>query len=185
MGTGGACFRRPVDRDLEVDTVYLGAWRTETLRAAGGFDESLPRNQDDELAARLRARAGASSSARSPLDLRRAGAARGADRAVLPLRTREAPRARSQRGLATRAPPRAAAVHAGDDRAPRGPRARRDAAGGLFALGGLLALHALATLALTPGPLADRARAVPLALGLHLGYGLGFLSGLLPRRTTA
>jgi hypothetical protein len=36
-----------------VDTVYLGAWPRERLLQAGGFDEALVRNQDDELALRI------------------------------------------------------------------------------------------------------------------------------------
>ena len=41
----------------EVDTVYLGCWRRETLQRIGLFDEDLVRNQDDELNLRI-ARAG-------------------------------------------------------------------------------------------------------------------------------
>jgi len=36
-----------------VDTVHLGCWRREVLEQAGCFDESLVRNQDDELNLRL------------------------------------------------------------------------------------------------------------------------------------
>ncbi len=32
---------------------YLGAWRRTTLEAVGGFDERLPRNQDNDLAERI------------------------------------------------------------------------------------------------------------------------------------
>ena len=39
---------------VEVDTVYCGAFRPEAFRTAGLFDESLVRNQDDELSLRLR-----------------------------------------------------------------------------------------------------------------------------------
>ncbi len=35
---------------------YLGAWRRETLDAVDGFDERLPRNQDNDLAERIEAR---------------------------------------------------------------------------------------------------------------------------------
>lgn len=52
FGAGGAASRR-LDHSGEVDTVYLGAWRRETLRRLGGFDEALVRNQDDELALRI------------------------------------------------------------------------------------------------------------------------------------
>jgi succinoglycan biosynthesis protein ExoA len=41
-----------------VDTVYLGAFRRDAVEAAGGFDESLLRNQDYELNIRLRAAGG-------------------------------------------------------------------------------------------------------------------------------
>lgn len=37
-----------------VDTVYLGVFEADALRAVGGFDESLKRNQDYELNWRLR-----------------------------------------------------------------------------------------------------------------------------------
>ncbi len=41
-----------------VDTVYLGVFRRDALEAAGGFDESLVRNQDYELNIRLRQQGG-------------------------------------------------------------------------------------------------------------------------------
>ena len=44
---------KAVDR-VEVDTVYCGAYRPEAFERAGLFDESLVRNQDDELALRIR-----------------------------------------------------------------------------------------------------------------------------------
>ena len=37
------------------DSSYLGAWRRETLVALDGFDERLPRNQDNDLAERIQA----------------------------------------------------------------------------------------------------------------------------------
>ena len=52
FGSGGAASRR-VDFSGPVDTVYLGAWRREELLRLGGFDESLVRNQDDELSLRI------------------------------------------------------------------------------------------------------------------------------------
>lgn len=52
FGSGGAASRR-VDYSGPVDTVYLGAWRREDLLRLGGFDESLVRNQDDELNLRI------------------------------------------------------------------------------------------------------------------------------------
>ena len=40
------------------DTVYLGAWRRETLDRVGGFNEGLVRNQDYELNWRIRQQGG-------------------------------------------------------------------------------------------------------------------------------
>ena len=37
------------------DTVYLGVWPRRVLDAVGGFDERMVRNQDNELASRIRA----------------------------------------------------------------------------------------------------------------------------------
>ncbi|MFN9745254.1 MAG: glycosyltransferase family 2 protein [Betaproteobacteria bacterium] len=52
FGSGGAASRREAYSG-PVDTVYLGAWRRDTLLALAGFDEALVRNQDDELALRI------------------------------------------------------------------------------------------------------------------------------------
>jgi GT2 family glycosyltransferase len=52
FASGGAASRRE-DLEGEVDTVYLGAWRRADLLRLGGFDETLVRNQDDELALRI------------------------------------------------------------------------------------------------------------------------------------
>lgn len=49
---GGAKFHDP-DYEGWVDTVTYGCWRKETLLRLGLFDESLVRNQDDELNLRL------------------------------------------------------------------------------------------------------------------------------------
>lgn len=52
FSTGGARFHDPQFEGY-VDTVTYGCWRRETLLRLGGFDESLVRNQDDELNYRL------------------------------------------------------------------------------------------------------------------------------------
>ena len=57
LGSGNAAYRAGGDEG-PVDTVYLGAWRRETLEDAGGFDAALLRNQDYELNWRLRQRGG-------------------------------------------------------------------------------------------------------------------------------
>ena len=53
IGSGGARSRE-TSYSGSVDTVYLGAWPREVLENIGGFDESLVRNQDDELNLRLK-----------------------------------------------------------------------------------------------------------------------------------
>lgn len=55
LGSGGAASRR-LDYDGPCDTVYLGCWWKDELTAIGGFDETLVRNQDDELCLRLKLR---------------------------------------------------------------------------------------------------------------------------------
>jgi glycosyltransferase involved in cell wall biosynthesis len=52
FGSGGASFH---DASFEgwADTVTYGCWRRETLERLGMFDETLVRNQDDELNLRL------------------------------------------------------------------------------------------------------------------------------------
>ncbi len=52
FSTGGAKFHDP-SYEGPVDTVTYGCWRRTTLERIGGFDETLVRNQDDELNLRL------------------------------------------------------------------------------------------------------------------------------------
>jgi glycosyltransferase involved in cell wall biosynthesis len=52
FASGGAKFRGPA-YEGPVDTVPYGCWRRTTLEQAGPFDESLVRNQDDELNLRI------------------------------------------------------------------------------------------------------------------------------------
>ncbi|HLJ17751.1 MAG TPA: glycosyltransferase family 2 protein [Bryobacteraceae bacterium] len=52
FAVGGAQWHQP-DYEGPVDTVHLGCWRREVLEQIGCFDESLVRNQDDELNFRL------------------------------------------------------------------------------------------------------------------------------------
>ncbi len=54
LGSGCALYRVS-NAPGPTDTVYLGAWRRETLAASGGFDTRLKRNQDYEFNWRLRA----------------------------------------------------------------------------------------------------------------------------------
>ena len=55
LGAGDARYRLGGAEGL-VDTVYLGAFRRETLNEMGGFDPTLSRNEDYELNWRLRER---------------------------------------------------------------------------------------------------------------------------------
>lgn len=52
FGAGDAAFR--LGGEGPVDTVYLGAWRSEVFQRVGLFDETLARNQDYELCERIR-----------------------------------------------------------------------------------------------------------------------------------
>lgn len=51
---GGVNWTRASATRSEADTVYLGAFRPEAFEKAGLYDESLVRNQDDELNLRIR-----------------------------------------------------------------------------------------------------------------------------------
>ena len=57
FGVGDARFRFAT-REQWVDTVYPGAWRAETLRELGGWNEEWVVNEDYELNYRLRAKGG-------------------------------------------------------------------------------------------------------------------------------
>lgn len=52
FSSGGAGSHR-VSYEGEVDSVYLGCWRKDTLERLGPFDRELVRNQDDEMNLRL------------------------------------------------------------------------------------------------------------------------------------
>lgn len=54
LGLGGGAFHHEDSPEGEADTVFLGVFRAEALRAVGGFDEALFRAQDWELNHRLR-----------------------------------------------------------------------------------------------------------------------------------
>lgn len=61
VGLGGAALRgfSPDGEAVrEVDAVHGGCWERERLLTAGGFDETMVRNQDDELSFRLRKASG-------------------------------------------------------------------------------------------------------------------------------
>lgn len=53
FAVGGARWHQPA-HEGPADTVHLGCWRREVLNRIGMFDETLVRNQDDELNFRLR-----------------------------------------------------------------------------------------------------------------------------------
>jgi succinoglycan biosynthesis protein ExoA len=58
FGVGGSAFRTVKDRTMYVDSVAFPAYRQETIRKNGLFDEELVRNQDDEYNYRLRSQGG-------------------------------------------------------------------------------------------------------------------------------
>ena len=55
LGSGDSRYKIG-GREGASETVYLGAWRRDTLLQVGGFDETLVRNQDYDLSWRLRQR---------------------------------------------------------------------------------------------------------------------------------
>lgn len=54
FGVGGSAFRCGSEEERCVDTVAFPAYKRETFRSVGLFDEELVRNQDDEFNYRLR-----------------------------------------------------------------------------------------------------------------------------------
>ncbi len=56
VGIGGAALRAQDEAagPREVDAVHGGCWRIETLRQVGPFSEEMIRNQDDEMSFRIR-----------------------------------------------------------------------------------------------------------------------------------
>ena len=58
FGVGNAAFRTVNDRNMLVDTVAFPAYTREVVDQLGPFDEELVRNQDDEYNSRLRKRGG-------------------------------------------------------------------------------------------------------------------------------
>ena len=65
LGAGPAAFRREGGEPRFVDTVYLGAFRAETIRSIGGYDEWSGGNEDAELAWRAQPSAASISTRRS------------------------------------------------------------------------------------------------------------------------
>ena len=61
VGLGGSALKGSlgqVEIIHDVDAVHGGCWERERLLAVGGFDETMVRNQDDELSFRLRKASG-------------------------------------------------------------------------------------------------------------------------------
>lgn len=58
LGPGTARFHQPDGAAGWVDTVYLGAYRTELVRALGGYATDVGVNEDAELAFRMRSHGG-------------------------------------------------------------------------------------------------------------------------------
>jgi hypothetical protein len=54
FGVGGSAFRTVQDKEMLTDTVAFPAYTRSIIDRAGGYDEELVRNQDDEYNYRLR-----------------------------------------------------------------------------------------------------------------------------------
>lgn len=54
FGVGGSAFRTTVDKTMLVDTIPFPAYTREIIEAAGPYDETLVRDQDDEYNYRIR-----------------------------------------------------------------------------------------------------------------------------------
>lgn len=180
LGAGDARYR--LGGAGPVDTVYLGAWPRAVLRAAGGFDEGLARNQDYELCLRLRAMGGVvwlDPAIRSTTVTR--GTLGGVWRQYLGYGAgRAATLRRHPRSLRWRQAVPAlwvAALALAGAAAPAVPAARA-------ALFGLAGSYGVATAG--AGLLAarrigwrDAGRVPPVVWAMHLAWGLGFWAGLL------
>lgn len=171
FGIGGSRVHRE-DAEGESDAVYMGVFRRETFERFGRFDERFARNQDDEFTYRVRERGG-----RVWLDpgLRSTYTPRSDFRALWrqfcgygrfkPLVLRAHPRGTRPRHLA---PPAAAVAWLAAPFALRWP---------WLAAPALVHVTAVACAA-EPGRPGwwNRSRAL---LVMHLGYGWGFLRGLV------
>jgi len=165
-----------------VDTVYLGAWRREVFARVGAFDPEMVRNQDDEFNYRLRAAGG-----RILLTdrIRSRYYSRATMRTLFRQyrqygfwKVRVLQKHPKQMSLRQFVPPVfAAAVAGGAVLAPTSGLVRRVWAATLAAYG-IAAVSASVTVARRSGwrhlPL------LPVAFAaMHLGYGGGFLAGLI------
>ena len=54
FGVGGSAFRTINDQNVFVDTIAFPAYKRSVIETAGGYDEEMVRNQDDEYNFRLR-----------------------------------------------------------------------------------------------------------------------------------
>jgi len=54
FGVGGSAFRTIDDQNILVDTIAFPAYKKSVIETAGGYDEEMVRNQDDEYNFRLR-----------------------------------------------------------------------------------------------------------------------------------
>ena len=54
FGVGGSAFRTIDDQNIFVDTIAFPAYKRSVIQTAGGYDEEMVRNQDDEYNFRLR-----------------------------------------------------------------------------------------------------------------------------------
>ena len=183
FGVGGARFHYS-EREEWVDTVYLGAWRREVFDRIGFFDEELVRDQDDEFNYRLRGPRGprAADPGRQVGVHRARAGRRGSGGSTSSTGCGRCACSRSIRGRCSPASSLLQRSRRASSPRRRGPFAAR----ARWGLAGLAAAYGWRNLAAALSASRRRPGAPPLvsfAFGiLHLSYGFGFLTGLLPLR---
>lgn len=179
LGVGSARFRRLPDDETEVESGFTGLWRRDVLLAAGGWDEQWLNDQDTELAARLR---GSGGRLVCLPEMAAAYVPRNSLRALFVqyrrygwYRVKTSHRHPETLRAAQLLPP---ALLAAGALAASGPRMmNRPARGAVAAY--VLALGATAVSRLRTDPVRDVAL-LPVVHGvMHVGYGLGFWTGVL------
>jgi succinoglycan biosynthesis protein ExoA len=179
FGTGGAGFRRGLEREHEIDTGFTGVWRRSTLEHHGGWDEEFVNDQDMELAARIRGEGGrivcVPQMAASYIPRDTLGALARQYLRYGTYRVKTAGRHPESLRRSQMLPPALAVSAAATVLAPS--RAlRRTARAGLAAYA--VTLLAASTRAAAEGAEGADAAALPLVWStMHVSYGLGFLIG--------
>lgn len=177
IGTGGSQFRHEQEAEIEVDSGFAGLWHRATLERYGGWDEGWPKNQDAELAARIRADGGrlvclpSLSAGYIPRDSLNSLARQYMQYGYF--RAKTSCRHRGSMRTAHLLPP-ALTLMLGSAILGSGP-VRRLARAGLAGYGAILTSTAAATV--RRSCLRDAAGIVPVLLVMHFSWGFGFIAG--------